>query len=262
MKALRLLIPILLLLLPLGLRAQSVLLLSTGSSSLDTQTQSVLSTAGFSVTIGNPFHTFTSSELSGIDIVLLFPNNNWSSGDMSTDAQTALVSFVQAGGGLVTSEWTNWKVGSGSFAILQDILPVVSSTQYTGGSTITYTQSTADSVINAGLPTSMTFTGDSFAGVESYFTPQTGATVFYTSTGGAGGSGIVGWDVQAGRVIQFSTVVGPTQLADSNYSLLLENTVKWAAVPEPSTVLLLTLGLGLIAWVSYRRRVQSSLSSR
>lgn len=244
----------LLLLLPLGLRAQTVLLLSTGLSSLDTQTQSVLTTAGFSVTVGNPYHTFTASELSGIDVVLLFPNYNWSSGDMSLAAQTALVSFVQAGGGLITSEWTNWKVGAGSFTTLQSILPVVSTTQYTGGSSITYTQSTADSVINAGLPASMTFTGDSFAGVESLFAPKTGATVYYTSSGGAGGSGIVGWEVQAGRVIQFSTVVGPTQLADSNYSLLLENTVQWAAVPEPSTALLLTLGLGLIALISYRRR--------
>ena len=240
--------------LPCGMVAQTVLLLSTGNSTLNNQTKTVLENADYSVTIGNPYTTFTGAELSGVDVVLLFPNNNWSSGDMTLTAQAALKSFVQAGGGLITSEWTNWKVGSGRFSTLKSILPVVSTTQYTGGSTITYTQVTSDRELNAGLPSSFAFNGDNFAGVESLFAAKTGATVYYSSSGGSGGAGVVGWDVGSGRVIQLSTVAGSTQLAHSQYSLLLQNSVKWTAVPEPATYLLMLGGLGLILLLARRRR--------
>ena len=236
------------------LPAQAVLLLSTGSSTLDTQTASVFENAGYTVTVGSPYHSVTATEFAGVDVVLLFPNANWSAGDMPTAAQTALVDFLQNGGGLITSEWANWKVGAGSFQTLGPALPVVSTTQYTGGSTITYTQVEADAVLNAGLPASIAFTADNFAGVESYFTAKNGATVLYSSSGGANGAGMVGWDYGSGRVLQISTTVGSSQLADPHFSLLLQNSVQWAAVPEPSTWLLLLTGLTAL-W-AMRRHVR------
>lgn len=214
------------LLLPLPLAAQTVLLLSTGDSTLDTQTKRVLEAGGATVTIGSPYTTFAASELSGVDVVLLFPNNNWSSGDMSLAAQTALVSFVSNGGGLITAEWTNWKVGAGSFVNLKPLLPVVATTQYTGGSAITYTSITPDTTLNAGMPGSFTFSGDNFAGVESYFTAKSEATAYYSSSGGAAGAGLVGWTYGSGRVMQFSTTLGPLGLADTNLSRLLQNSVQ------------------------------------
>ena len=242
------------LLLPLPLAAQTVLLLSTGSSTLDTQTKGVLEAGGATVTIGSQYTAFSSAELSGIDVVLLFPNNNWSSGDMSLTEQTALANFVSGGGGLITAEWTNWKVGAGSFDNLEPILPVVATTQYTGGSAITYTSVTPDGTLNAGMPSGFTFTADNFAGVESFFSAKSGATVYYSSAGGAAGAGVVGWTYGQGRVMQFSTTAGPTSLADANFSLLLQNSVQWAAIPEPSTTLLLVLGLGLVLWFRRARR--------
>lgn len=243
---------VLALLLPLSLAAQTVLLLSTGSSTLDTQTKGVLEAGGATVTIGNPYTAFTSAELTGVDVVLLFPNNNWSSGDMLLAEQTALANFVSGGGGLITAEWTNWKVGAGSFDNLEPILPVIATTQYTGVTAITYTSVTPDATLNAGMPSGFTFTADSFAGVESFFTAKSGATVYYSSAGSANGAGIVGWTYGSGRVLQFSTTAGTNSLADANFSLLLQNSVQWAAVPEPSTTLLLVLGLGLKLW--FRRR--------
>lgn len=228
------------------LPAQTVLLLSTGNSTLDTSTATVLQNAGFTVNVGSPYHSVAATEFAGIDVVLLFPNANWSAGDMPSTAQTALVDFLQYGGGLITTEWTNWKVGAGSFQILEAALPVVSTTQYTGGTTITYTQVEADAVLNANLPGSFAFTADNFAGVESYFTAKNGATVLYSSSGGANGAGIVGWEYGSGRVLQISTTVGSNQLADPHFSLLLQNSVQWAAVPEPSTWLLLLTGLAAV----------------
>ncbi len=242
------------LLTPAVLPGQTVLLLSTGNATLDTQTKGVLETGGASVVVGSQFAAFSATELTGIDVVLLFPNNNWNSGDMSLTAQTSLVNFVGAGGGLVTAEWTNWKVGSNNFVNLGPILPVVSTTQYTGGSTIAYSQATANATLNAGLPASFTFSGDNFAGVESFFTAKPGASVFYTSTGGAGGAGLVGWEYGAGRALQFSTTMGPLGLADTHLSRLFQNSVQWAAVPEPSTYLLMLVGLGVLLRFRARRR--------
>lgn len=237
-----------------ALSAQTVLLLSTGNSTLDTQTAAVVSNGGFSVTVGSAYHSVSESEFVGVDVVLLFPNANWSAGDMPANVQTALLTFISHGGGLVTSEWTNWKVGAGSFQTLAAALPVVATTQYTGGNSITYTESATDPVLNAGLPASFAFTADNFAGVESYFTAKNGALTLYTSSGGANGAGVVGWDYGSGRVLQISTTVGSYQLADANFSVLLQNSVQWAAVPEPSTWFLLLTGLAAILLVCRRRR--------
>lgn len=240
--------------LPAQLAASVILLLSTGDTTLDTQTKTLIEGHGHTVTIGNPYTTFTATELSGVNVVLLFPNNNWNTGDMSLAAQTALVNFVNAGGGLVTSEWTNWKTGAGSFATLDAILPVDSTTQYSGGSAITYTQVTPDATLNAGLATAFSFSGDNYAGVESYFTAKSGATVYYSSTGGSGGAGVIGWNSGAGRVIQFSTVAGPLELGNASYGKLVQNAVQWAAIPEPSTALLMLAGLGVLVWLRRARR--------
>lgn len=237
------------------LSAQTVLLLSTGNSTLNASTASGLQNAGFTVTVGSPYHTVTATEFAGIDVVLLFPNANWSAGDMPTTTQTELLAFISNGGGLITAEWTNWKVGAGYLQTLAPALPVVSTTQYTGGSTITYTQVSADAVLNDGLPASFAFTPDNFAGVESLFAAKSGATVLYSSSGGANGAGIVGWDYGSGRVLQISTTVGSNQLADPHFSLLLQNSVQWAAVPEPSTWLLLLTGLAVLC-VGMRRRLR------
>lgn len=234
--------------------AQSVLLLSTGDSSLDSQTKAVVEAGGFTVTVGSPYTSFTGAELSGINVVLLLPNYNWAAGDMPLAGQTALANFVSAGGGLITSEWTNWKVGSGSFSTLSTALPVVATTQYTGGGAITYTALSSNAALNAGLGASFSFTGDNFAGVESYFTPKSGATAYFSSSGGAGGAGLVGWSYGSGRVLQFSTVMGPSELADSNYATLMRNAVTWTAVPEPSICSLLAVGLGVLCWLARAQR--------
>jgi hypothetical protein len=85
-------------------RAGMILLLSTGNPAEDSAVSGVLAARGQSVTVGPQYTAFTGAGLSGFDAVLLLPNYNWPAGDMPAAGQSALQSFVQGGGGLVTSE--------------------------------------------------------------------------------------------------------------------------------------------------------------
>jgi para-nitrobenzyl esterase len=209
--------------------ADRVLVLSTGSTLLDAQVQSVLESRGHAVTIGSRFTDFTGAELPQHDVVILLPNLDGGDGNIPADGQNALVNFVSEGGGLVTTEWTVWMSTFKSFQILKSVFPVLSTDVYSERrNAITYTQSTEHPVINRDLPSSLTFNSDFFYGTETFFTPRPGATVFYTSAGAAGGAGLVGWQFRLGRVIQFSTLFGPNQLADPNAARLLSNAASFA----------------------------------
>ncbi len=233
--------------LPRTALAVVVLILSSGNGSLDTAAQNVFTSAGHTAVIGPQYTAFTGSGLSGVGAVLFLANANWSAGDMPLAGQTALVNFVSNGGGLITGEWVNWKVGVGSLTTLAPILPVAVSSQWTTGGNITYTQVTPDAVLSAGLPSAFTFVGDSFDGVESLFAAKSGATVYYSSSGGAGGGGVVGWSHGSGRVLQVSTTIGAGQLGTAAYAQLLGNAASFVAVPEPATWALLGAGLLLVA---------------
>lgn len=244
--------------LPRGAFAVVVLILSSGDSAIDTAAQNVFTSAGHTVSVGPQYTAFTGTELAGAQAVLFLANANWNAGDMPAAGQSALVNFVNAGGGLVTGEWVNWKIGSGGLTTLGPIMPVTVSTQWSGGSAITYTEAVADAVLGAGLPISFTFPGDNFAGVESFFTAKPGAVAYYTTSGGAGGAGVVAWAQGNGRVLQLSTTIGPGQLGTTDYARLLTNSVEFVSVPEPSTGVL--LGLGALLLGLRRRAAARDLS--
>ena len=227
--------------------AENVLVLSSDSTALDNQIQTVLQNHGHSVTIGDPYYNFFGAGLEGRKVVLLLANFNWATGqaDMPLAGQEALVSFVSNGGGLITAEWTAWKwateknssyVFTGSFARLGVLFPVQRINDYGYSNTLTYTQDTPDSLLNNGIPPSFAFLVDEIEGTETFLVPELTATVFYSSSGShffnnnipMNGAGLVGWRVGAGHVLQFSTLLGPKELADAMYGRLVANTVNWA----------------------------------
>ncbi len=214
--------------------AAKVLVISTSYDPLNAETVASLESYGHEAIIGQPYHLFDGSvSLAGIDAALVLVNYNWSLGDMPPAGQTALLNFIDNGGGLVTGEWFVWKnAAQNSFATLYDAIPVVSTAAFTtnaGVNATTYTRATPNLVLNAGLLDSIGFTADYFGGTETKLDPKPGATVFYDSNNPLGGDGLIGWNYGDGRVLSFSTTIGSQQLAHAGFSRLLANTLAFAA---------------------------------
>jgi hypothetical protein len=245
-------------------KADSVLLLSTGVAAEDNAVVNLLDADGHTVTIGPQYQSYTGSSLSGYSAVILLQNNTGIGGEMPVGGQTALLNYVNGGGGLLTGEWTVWgNAAEGFNTVLAPLLPVIPSTAFDYNSPITYSESTPNAVLNSGLPSSFTFNADNNGGTETYFQPKTGATVFYGSSfGGAPpGDGVIGWNYGSGHVLSLSTLAGQTELGDQNYGRLFSNGVSWvegqSAVPEPSTLTLLGIGVVGLAIHGWRRRKRS-----
>ncbi|MCS7209815.1 MAG: hypothetical protein NZ874_09615 [Fimbriimonadales bacterium] len=208
-----------------GVLAADVLVIATGNPTYDNLIQQALSEAGHTATF------VTQASFTGIPTntqVVYIPGDpsvNWC---IQGNVQQAIVNWLNAGAnrGLVTTEWVVWCHGSSG--TLYSVLPVNYGGSYAYPTSLTYTQATADSVLNAGLPASFSFSG---GGGASRMTPKSGATVFYTDD--YSGNGVVGWELRSGaRVISISAVAYPLfggSLEDANFRRLLGNAVTWAA---------------------------------
>lgn len=207
-----------------------VYIFSSGDADTDQRMVDVISAAGYVPTLGIEPGAFTGSEvdLTQFKAVVAQNSYNWAESRMDDDGQMSLVNFVQNGGGLITAEWFVYHMGSSNTSTpLASILPVTWST-WTSTVTTTYTVDIPNPVINAGLPDQFTFSLQSIGGTEILLLPKQGALSFYT-TSGAGGSGLVGWDMAQGRVASFSNLLTNTELQDEHIAKLLGNTLDWVS---------------------------------
>jgi hypothetical protein len=203
-----------------------VLLLTSGLAELDTALSKALEGYGHTVTLGADYTKFDGTlDLSPYDAIYLQANYNWSAGDMPVAGQRQLINWVNCGGGLLTVEWTTWKIGSEAFQLIDAIFPAARTTSYASPTMETYSQVTPDATINKGLPDMFTFTTTNYNGVESDLNPRPGAVIYYDSMMQA--SGVLGWQYNLGRVASFSTVVGVNEVADKNFTRLLANVLDW-----------------------------------
>jgi hypothetical protein len=102
-------------------------------------------------------------------------------------------------------------------------MPAAQTFTYGSQASATYTVSTSDSTINAGLPDSFTFSLTSYTGTETFASAQTGATTYYTTSNSATAAGLAGWAVGSGSVFSFTSTCGPDQVADTNFGRLFSN---------------------------------------
>jgi hypothetical protein len=202
-----------------------VLLLSSSDADLDMQLQTALQSHGHDVTLGPNYSAFDGMfDLSPYDAIYLQANVSWS-GDMPEAGQRQLINWVNCGGGLLTVEWTTWKIGTGGFKLIDAIFPAVRTSAYSAPAIETFTRVTAEATLNAGLPDSFGFSTDNYGGTEANLNPRYGALVYYDST--MLDSGLLGWDYNLGRVASFSTTAGVNEVADPNFARLLANTLDW-----------------------------------
>lgn len=232
-------------------QAQSLYVFSTDTpnGNVNSALQTTLTAQGFNVTMGVRANLFDGSiSLAGYDAVLMTCSLFSPFAVPTAAGQQQLVDFVNAGGGLVTTEIVHYMHSSfNNFGTLFPILPATYG-GWSGYSTTTFNRITSDPTMDAGIPASFAIP-NSLGDYEYSLSPKPGATAFYSSSN-TGGAGVVGWDAGAGRVASLSHNFGNTGvLTDPNYAQLLGNSVRWV-VPAPSAAAL----LGLSGLLCARRR--------
>ncbi len=211
--------------------ATTVYVMSSGYEPQDTAVAAALTGYGHKVVPGVQYWQFDGTQsLAGIDVVYVQANYNYSSPDMPGSGQSALVSYVSEGGGLVTTEWVYWDIAAyGWFSTLATILPGEPTTSYNRNPSYDLVQASPDPVVNSGLPESFSIPADDIAGCETNLTTRAGATDFYDSVLFGPRVGLCGWDCGTGRVASFSMVCGVNMLTDGFGGRLVSNTLDWAS---------------------------------
>jgi len=172
----------------------TILILSDGGT--EGHVASTLRAAGYSVRDGGLFYEFKGEGLADVDAVVLLAGVDYNH-DMDDVGEGALVAFVNAGGGLLATEWLNYSISRANYhQVLKSILPVTYGGRYGSGSE-TYSMLTSHEVTK-GLP-------DSFvtkSGMEySVIGPRSGATQLVW--GSRSGAAVVGW-TKGGRVVSWN----------------------------------------------------------
>jgi hypothetical protein len=167
-----------------------------GDDRSETHVSATLADAGFEVRDGGLFHGFTGNGLDGVDAVVLLAGYDYDH-DMQDTGEAALVAFVQAGGGLLTTEWLAFSIErSGYHQVLQTILPVRYGGSY-GNGTETWNV-LVDHPVTENVPSS--FATES-SNQYSTVAPKSGATQLVR--GSRSGASVVTW-TRTGRVVSLN----------------------------------------------------------
>jgi hypothetical protein len=209
-----------------------VLVLRGGDPLSDNAAIQALQERGLTVVSGPLAPDFDGSkdELRDIDVVLLLYTAN-SAFPLNANGVTALTSFVEKGGGLVTAGWAVWLSG------LAPILPALYCEKNLALTT-TYRRAAPNPAVNLDLPLSFELNLANLAGSEACLDPREGATVLFSSSNGGGRAeraGLLAWNANKGRVASFSTLLSAVELLSPAYRTLFQNTVEWLAVTRDTS---------------------------
>jgi len=216
----------------------NIYMFTSGNPSIDNTIAAFLISRGHTVTIGVDWSGFNGSvNLSGFQTVYFQCNDNWSAaGTMPVSGQNKLIKFVNAGGRLVTGEWTlYYAYPGGKWELLAPILPGLWTSNYGSNMSTTFNVVTPHAVINGELPSSFEFDMNTFGGTETYAGLQPGATMYYSTSSSVGAIGLAGWRVGEGSVFSFGSTCGPNQVLDAEFGTVFANVMGAHAGGGPST---------------------------
>lgn len=194
-----------------------------GDGGTEDHVKSTLSGAGFQVRDGGLFHEFTGDGLDEAAAVVLLAGIEYNN-DMDDRGETALVAFVGAGGGLLTTEWLAYSIErSDHHQILQSVLPVSYAGSYASGGEA-YTVM-LDHPVTEGLPDTFTTGSDS---QYSSVAPKSGAAQLVR--GSRSGHAVVTW-TRGGRVVAWNMAgeYGGSNVWNGNMDQLLVNATKFVS---------------------------------
>jgi trehalose utilization protein len=187
----------------------------------------ILQQSGFSVTDGGPYWDYTGTSLGQFDVLVLLCGVTYT-GTIPDTVEQKILSFVGAGGGLLTTDWVSYNAAPRTrMDQVAAILPV----QYTseGSGTETYTIAVPSHPIVSGLPSNFDVPSDwsySMTTLSTDPAKQARSVIAGSASGSAVTTGVYG----TGRIVHWSMAghyQGPN-IWSPEVVKLLGNIVNWA----------------------------------
>ncbi|MDX1675887.1 MAG: hypothetical protein R3314_13925 [Longimicrobiales bacterium] len=173
-----------------------------GDEATEDSVYTILTEAGVDVVLGPPYYQWDGTGLDSISAVIFL--NGYDYGFAVADSvQAALIDFVAAGGGLMTTEWLLWNAGRGDYDDVAAIAPAVYDYDYDYG-TEDYTVEMAGHPIADGLPA--TFAVPDSGWSYAYVVADTAAAkeAVVVITGSVSGDAVVAGRWGDGRTVHWN----------------------------------------------------------
>jgi hypothetical protein len=211
---------------------KTVLVIPDGSTTGADTLVAALNSAGYTATRGSTashLYDGTNPALTGYGAVIVLaggPTSVSYATDMPAAGQTAIVDFVNAGNGLVLTEWAAYHVANGRWQTLAPLVLLTRTKAYTGMVTYTVDPGFATHPLWAGLSTSFTFASATNVGVT-----RTAANVVRVAGSAQAIDGVALRDAPVGRVVHVSHAgnYSPNGWTNTNIQKLMANAVGWTA---------------------------------
>ena len=188
---------------PTAALAQADVLLIWDEYSADTMAlETALISAGHSVTLSDTTETDydgTNPSPTGFDVVVHL-NGMTHATDMDTGGQNALVTFVQAGGGFIHTEWNAYEFMYGRMAYMEDLTLFERDSGQEGSITVDVDPNQASHPVVANVPLQFTLTGGQNEGYARTFGVDP-VQVLATDQDGYDAIAVREWG--AGRIVGF-----------------------------------------------------------
>jgi len=211
---------------------KKVLLIEDDSSAGSAVLGAALTAAGYTVTqtaVPSYQYNGTNPSLAGFGAVVVLAGGPLATSyqtDMPTAGQTAIVNFLNAGNGVVFTEWAAYQVANGRWQTLAPYVLLQRTSSYTGQVSYTVDPAFAAGPVWKGLPATFTFASNSNVGV-------TKVAPFVTRIAGSpqANDAVAVRDAPTGRVVHLAHAGNdaPNGWTNPNLQTLVANSVGWVA---------------------------------